>query len=254
MAIQASEALSRFLTQVNSIQKTIEIRDKLVQFGSQRPRGLSPTASELRHLVRQLGQSGMQPSLDGAVLLLAAAFEQFVWDVMVEYTADLPSIFPVYEDLPKSVRSANERLTGEALDRNRSRFTDYELQRFVENLRGCHAGSAPYLLNGEAIALNNRNLNARRLRELFSRLGVNDIWSVTGRTSTLKYWSGRGGAKVAISRAQSELGKLIQDRNQIAHRVGSIRVGSEGVRSYIIFERALANSLAKGLDDYAGSL
>lgn len=248
-------ALAEFLAHVRSIERTIELRDHLVEFGRVPPRQLNPTAAALRQSVRQIGVSGMQPNLDGSVLLVAAAFEQFVSDLIIAFAGDMPVKFPAYEDLPRAIRSANERLTGEALSRRRfSRFTAYQLQRFVSNLDNCLAGTAPYVLNGEAIALNDRNLNSATLRDLIRRLGVDNIWTVVASTRNLQNWSGRGGARTANSRAQNQLNELIDNRNQIAHRVGSTTLGPQVIRSYIRFVRVLTRSLVKGLEDYVGSL
>ena len=167
-------ALSEFLAQVKSIERTIELRDHLVAFGRVPSAPSNPTSAVLRRSVRQIGLSGMQPSLDGSVLLIAAALEQFVSDLMVAFVADLPTKVPEYTNLPHAIRSANERFTGEALSRSRQRFTEYDLQRFVRNLRDCHSGGN-YTLNGEAMALNDRNLTAGVLQDLISRLGIQDI-------------------------------------------------------------------------------
>ena len=249
-----SVALREFLAQVNSIERIIDIRDNLVQFGLEPTGSLPPAALEFRQLVRQVGQLGLQPALDGSVLLLAAAFEQFVWDVMVAHATRLPRVYPRYVDLPDAVRSSNERMTGQALSRNRSRFEDYERQLFVENLNGCHAGVTPYTLNGEAIAINERNLTVSIFNELFSRLGVKDIWDVIGSAQRLENWSGPGGADVAVSRAKNVLNEIVENRNSVAHRVGTTSLGSQVIRSYAEFERALAQSLVEGLEDYTASL
>lgn len=242
-------ALNEFLVRLRSIETTITLRDRLVAFGQQSPENLAPGARTLHRSVTRIGLAGLQPSLDGAVLLIAAALEQFVSDLMVAFAATLPNAVPDYNNLPNAIRSANERLTGEALSRNRSRFTNYELQRFVENLRNCHKGNVPYVLNGEAMALNDRNLRAGTLQDLISRLGIDDVWSVVASTRTLQRWSGRGGAKVAASRAKNHLNELITYRNQIAHRVSTPTLGPETIRSHIRFQRALARSMVKGLED-----
>ena len=247
-------ALHQFLDRVRSIERTLELRDYLEAFGQGSPRNLNTEARVFRRWVRQIGLSGLQPSLDGSVLLLAAAFEQFVSNLIIAFAAELPHIVQSYSDLPNAIQSANERFTGEALNDNRSRFTPSDRQRFVDNLRGCHAGLIPYVLNGEAIALNNRNLDSRTLRNLISRLGVDNIWKVIGTNRTLQRWSGPGGAQAARSRAQNRLNDLIEDRNRIAHRVGSSTPGPAVIRSYIEFQRALARSLTKGLDSYAKTL
>ena len=247
-------ALSEFLSRVESIEGTIELRDRLVDFGRLTIEDVGPQAALLHQSVRQLGLAGMQTSLNGSVLLLAAAFEQFVTDMLIAFTVSLPDIVPAYEDLPNAVRSANERLTGEALSRSQSRFTAYDLQRFVQNLGNCQSGFVPYVLNGEAMALNDRNLRVGRLRELIGRLGIPDIWSVVGSTQTLKDWSGPGGNETAETRAKNQLNELIENRNQIAHGIGSTTLGPEAILSYIEFERALARSLVSGLEDYATAL
>ena len=247
-------ALKDFLARVRSIERTIDLREQLVVYGQAPSRGLHPTATRLRRSVRRIGLSGMQPSLDGDVLLLVAAFEQFVTDLIVAFAARLPHIVPIYDDLPSAVQSANERLTGEALSNSRSRFAVYDLKRFIDNLRDCQAGVVPYVLNGEAMALNRRNLTPGTLKELFSRLGVDDIWAMAGATRVLKSWSGRGGAKAAQSRAKTQINELIETRNQIAHRVVRTTAGPELIRSHMRFERALARSLVKGLEHYADSL
>ena len=247
-------SLNGFLTQVRAIEQTLDLRDSMVVFGQDQASYLIPSAAMLRQSIRQIGLAGMQPSLDGSLLLIAAAFEQFVSDVIIEFTGAFPRIVPVYEDLPCAVRSANEQLTGAALSTNRSRFKEYELRRFIRNLRGCQSGVMPYVLNGEAIAFNSRNLSAGTLQNLISRVGVADIWSSVARTHHLISWSSSGSVSVAQSRAKNRLNELIEDRNQIAHRVGATTPGPEVVRSYIDFEEALARSLVEGLEDYAKSL
>ena len=185
-------ALDDFLGHVKAIERTLDLRDGLVMFGQEPVRQGAPAIAKVHRSVRKIGLSGLQPSLDGGVLLLVAALEQFVTDLIVDFSSLLPGIVPAYDDLPSAIRSANERLTGEALVDRRSRFSDYERERFVQNLRDCQQGVVPYVLNGEALALVNRNLNATVLEEVIGRLGIGDIWTVVSKTRTLQRWSGRG--------------------------------------------------------------
>lgn len=246
--------LDDFLAQVKSIERTLDLRDRLVYFGQQRPSNLNPSAIALRKLVRKTGQSGLQPTLDASVLLLTAAFEQFIADAMVAYTDNLPTIIPVYRNVPRAIRRANERYTGEALNQRRSRFEEYERRSFVENLRNCHAGIIPYVLNGKAIALNNRNMDSDNLEYLFNCLAVGNVWNLVSSTRSLQYWSGPGGARIAKALAKNRLNELISTRNDIAHRVGTANPGPQVVRNYIKFQRALARALVKGLENRAASL
>ena len=158
--------------------------------------------------------------------------------------------------MPNGIRSSNERLgTGEALSRrDRSRFGTYELRQFVENLRNCQAGVEPYVLNGVAIAQNDRNLKANILTNLFTRLGIQEIWTVIDTTRLLSNWPGLSGPSAAVSRAKNELNEFIDTRNEIAHSAGNTAPGPESLRSYINFQRVLAESLIEGLENYTKSL
>lgn len=248
------QALNGFVGRVETIERTLDLRNHLITFGQASPESLPIEGAELHRLVRGIGQAGMQPSLDGAVLLLTAALEQLVSDVIIAYAANLPNVYANYSDLPDGVRSANERLTGEALSASSNRFADYDLRRFVDNLSTCNSGNLPYMLNGEALALNNRNLTTGVLRDLISRVGVGNIWDLMGSTEVLKKWSGSESAGAAQSRAQVQLKELIDTRNQIAHRVGGANPGPDIVRSFVLFEKALARSLVEGLQNHVDSL
>ena len=249
-------ALNTFLARVESIDRTIDLRDRLIVFGQDSPDGLLPAAAELHFAVRAIGQAGMQPSLDGAVLLLAAALEQFVSDLIIAFASTMPTIVPVYDHLPERLRSANENMTGEALSARgyRNRFTDYDVQRFVHNLSSCRSGIGLYALNGEVLALHGGNLNPETLVELMGRLGVPNVWPSIGSIEAMKEWSEQENANTAGNLARNQLKELIDTRNQIAHSVGSATPGPDIIRSFIRFERALSQALVGLLHDYGNSL
>ena len=120
--------------------------------------------------------------LDGAILLLTAAFEQFISDLMIAYAENLPTVISAYSDLPATVRAANEGQTGVALSGDgfvSRRFTEFELRQIVTYLYDCQTGVTPYVLNGEALALNDRSLRVGVLQDLFSRL-VDQLLSIEG--------------------------------------------------------------------------
>ncbi len=249
-------ALRQFHNRVSSIEGTVDLRDSLVRIGSQTSESLDPAAEALRQLIRQIGQAGMQPSLDGSVLVLTAAFEQFIADVMIRYVEDLPTIIPAYADLPYAIRLSNERQTGVAITRDgifSDRFTDFELRQFVTNLKGCQDGVTLYVLNGEAIVLNDRNLRPGILQNLFSRLGIANIWTIVDPAPLLIIWPHLSGQEAVASRARNELNEIIETRNQIAHRAGSTTIGPDSLRSYISFQRRLAEALVEGLENHTRS-
>ena len=225
-------------------------------FGQVSPENLPSEGEHLHLLIGEISERGLQPILNGSVLLLSSALEQFVSDVIIAFTETLPNIIVDYRDLPERIRNANERMTGEAISdgRFRNRFADYVLQNFVANLMNCQAGKLPYVLNGEALVLHNRNLNPDTLRELTGRLGIQHIWDKVGSTEALKEWATKEDAEPGESIARTRLDELIETRNQIAHGVGNANPGSTVVRNFSRFETALATSLVEVLTTYAGAL
>ena len=243
-------ALNMFLSHVDTIENVIHLRDNVVSFGREPLGAVGPSTAELHQLVRTIRESGLQPMLNGSVLLLAAATEQFVKDVMIAYLRQLPRIVPVYIDLPGSIRAANEQWTGEVLTSGHPELGPSDIARFVRNLKDCLSGTMPYTLNGEAIALNDRNLDARRLRVLMGRLGIDRIWGLIGNCVAVKQWSGQNLGNVAASRAQALHNEFIENRNHIAHRVGNVEPGPDLVLRYIDLWKALARSLVESLETF----
>ena len=250
------QALSEFQGRVVSIERTIDLLDALLEFGQALPESVPPEGAKLHHVVGEIRQAGLQPILNGSVLLLAAALEQFITDIIVAFSGNLPNIVSKYENLPERILLNNERMTGQAIgdDRYRNRFEVYERPRLIENLRNCQAGKVPYVLNGEALALHNRNLNPDTLQELTGRLGIRDLWGKIGSAEALQEWATQEYAEPGNSIASTRLKEFIKARNQIAHGVGNASLGSNVVRNFLRFEIALAKSLLEVLTNYAGSL
>ena len=250
------EELSIFLARVESIQRNIGLYDQLITFGQLSAEDVPIAGIELHRIIRDTGQSGMQSSLNGSVLLLSAALEQFINDVILAFAQDIPNLVPDYKDLPKKLRDANEQMTGEALSigRYRRRFSDYQRQSFVENLSNCQNGTGGYMINGEVLALHHSNMGPETLGQLTGRLGIENVWRQIVSTDYLKEWAKRENVEPTQSHAQNQLKELIDTRNQIAHRVGVADPGPRVVRSFVDFERALARSLVAVLSNHADSL
>ena len=250
------QALSEFQDRVVSIERTIDLLDALLEFGQALPESVPLEGAKLHDVVGEIRQAGLQPLLNGSVLLLAAALEQFVTDIIVAFSSSLPSIVSKYDNLPERIRSYNEQMTGQAIGdgRYRNRFEAYELPRLIENLRNCQAGKVPYVLNGEALALHNRNLNPDTLRELTGRLGIRELWDKIGSAEALQEWATQDDVEPSNSIARTRLEEIIKARNQIAHSVGNASPGSNVVRNFLRFETALAKSLVEVFTNYACSL
>ena len=99
------QALSEFQGRVVSIERTIDLLDALLEFGQALPESVPPEGAKLHHVVGEIRQAGLQPILNGSVLLLAAALEQFVTDIIAAFSGNLPNIVSKYENLPERILS-----------------------------------------------------------------------------------------------------------------------------------------------------
>lgn len=241
-------ALETLFSRVKTIERNVKRNDLLIDFARSRPGAQNETALRLRRVTRREGTAGLQPNLDGSVLLICATFEQFVSDVVVAFCGRLPLQVPIYINLPLVIRRAHEIRTGEALAGRRGRFTDFERAVFVSNLDGCHRGQVPYTINGEALASTDRNLTSNQLRDLLQRLTVQQVWDKLSRVSALRNWSGRGWVRTR-SLAIDELNRFMEERNQLAHTAGFAVVSSGDVLSYVKFIRALGKAVVTILTD-----
>lgn len=174
-------------------------------------------------------------------------------DLVIAFCGSLAMQVPKYVDLPQGIRSANERQTGQALTDRRGRFAEFKRREFVDNLSVCQNDQVPYTLNGEAMAITDRNLTSVELRTLLERLALRDTWQRLSRTGALKYWSGRGW-ETTLSLATNQLNQLMEERNRIAHSAGATAIGYGDILSYLRFMRALGRALVTVLSSHLATM
>ena len=114
LAVQ--DALDIFLEELTHLKGYLALTEEIIAFGSTSETvGLPGQIAALKVNIQTAGSRVFQFTFDGAILILAANFEQFVTNTAVRFLETLPSHVPRYEGLPERIRDSNERYTGEAL-------------------------------------------------------------------------------------------------------------------------------------------
>ncbi len=244
-------SLLTFQSELGKLKLYLSVMDKVIRFGSTNTTSSWPAeADDLTKVVRASGLPVFQTSFDGALLSLAADFEQFISGIVSEFLDVLPSRITRYEDLPEKIRSCNEQLTGEVLVK-KGRYASLDGHKLVKNLHDCLDGIQPYMLNTEAILIIERNLTSRELADFLQRFGIRQFWEKISEDAKLQKWAGTTDSPNTLPRIQGKLNEFISDRNAVAHQGSSvISVGPSVILSYIEYFEALAPALLSMFEQY----
>src|ERR1700726_4912210 len=147
-----------------------------------------------------------------------AAYEQFVNDLVSNYVALLPQLYESYDDLPEGV-SINHRIgLGQILIKigSRKQYKRLEESAVIRALASGLAGSSGYSLVPEAFTAGQRNYKFDVLVELFSQLGIENFGQrIVRHPEVINFMRTTRGESDTV---QGELGKLVDYRNEAAHR------------------------------------
>ncbi len=249
-------ALLAFQSSLAHLQIHLALTERIVAFGRGDPTAIAdPDAAQLATAVRNTGSQVFQISFDGAVLSLAASFEEFVTTLAERCLDMLPGVIARYEDLPVGISDANVKYTGEVLT-HATRYQHLDPAHLVANLNSCFAGGTPYRLNSQALSLLDRNPGPTVLQEyLGERLGLKDLWNRISSCETINEWGQARTPNDTRAKAEAKLKEFMSDRNNIAHRgYGYQTLGPSSIRAYVLYFEALAPALVTTCEQHLSSL
>ncbi|WP_204104470.1 MULTISPECIES: MAE_28990/MAE_18760 family HEPN-like nuclease [Spirulina sp. CCY15215] len=166
------------------------------------------------------------------VTRLYAIYESFVENLITEWIRNLPSLFSKYSDLSERIKTTHQegisKLLNELL-KEKSRFKDTVfLQDISQSFYSCIANESKYQLISEAFVLYSQNLRSQELGELLTKAGISPVKPVKKDSKNLSAWNWiakhRNIKKIVENQKDVEnetrerLDKLIDDRNNAAHR------------------------------------
>ena len=174
-----------------------------------------------------------------------AAYEQFVNDLVSSYVALLPQLYESYDELPEGV-SINHRIgLGQILIKigSRKQYKQLEESAVIRALASGLAGSSGYSLVPEAFTADQRNYKFDVLVELFSQLGIENFGQrIVRHPEVINFMRTTRGESDTV---QGELGKLVDYRNEAAHRTVDNIVAVDEIREMGAFICVVGDALAE---------
>jgi len=145
---------------------------------------------------------------------LYALYESFVFDVIRQWLSFLPSIYPVWDDLPQKLGSNYRAAIGSVLQKyGGSRTENLTEKSLIEGLYFGVSGRSDYTFISDAFFIGLPNLRKADLIDLCRKVGLPDIDSWFSNTN-----SALGILCVANSfSVEGQLKNLIEYRNDCAH-------------------------------------
>lgn len=164
------------------------------------------------------------PVLSGALLLyLAGRFEYFVRQTVETVALDMVDEVKSYVELPEALRNELSARTLEVVQNpRRFGFDQKEAETFLIGLaKNLNGDDNPLRISSAVLSITEANMKDRVLAELTKRVGMESVWKELGKQARLKTELGTSGDGETTSAAQTQLNKLMDDRNQIAHPTNS---------------------------------
>ena len=205
--------LSTFQDELARIKAYVLVSEQTIQFGSTPISGAGTEVGSFQGNIRAAGLRVFRTSFDGALLILAASFEQFAIGMVTRFLEVLPVHILNYNELPESIRESNERATGDALSGRLPNYLQINRGDMVRNLFNCYQGLTPYVLNSQAIASSERNFTSPELAVFLRRIDVTQLWQQVSENAPMQSWVGANDAGGAFPKVQVKLNEFIIDRN-----------------------------------------
>lgn len=189
---------------------------------SESARGLHNTSREVRTDL---------PVLVGSLLLYACGrFEYFVGELVRTVADNEVAKADSYASLPKEVReSLRARLLivlGEPGKYSHLRLTDQILAETLSRIVTADEGEVPSSIPTEILSSTDANMRSQVLKEVFSRVGMKDVWGDISKQAPLRTHFSAANESACRSAATNFLDELMRLRNSIAHPTSALEFPS----------------------------
>ena len=212
-------------------------------------------AAEIRLKVGT-GGSKKQFDYNAIIVSLYGLFEQFIEEIIGEYSTNLQRSCQTYADLPERLRKAHSEMTVELLPRlEHNRYKGrLQIQQVIANMHSCLSGDQAYSLNLEALRQHSANFRADVLGKMLKRLGIEQVLIKLPKYDPFKSYLSRTFPNQRLQGLTPEaiyapLDDLAERRNDVAHGVTSDILSLEIMIDRVNFLLALGRSLATLVDE-----
>jgi hypothetical protein len=178
-----------------------------------------------------------------AVTRLYAIFENFIENLVTEYLGFLPSLYPIYDELPQKIRTQHRIGIAQILQKIGKEGLYKEISE-AKVIEGLAAGlfSNGYSLYGKAFLVDPQNYRAEMVRQIFGYLDFVDIWAgVEKHPEVINFMTSRD----ANETPRTLLKKLVEDRNIASHTSSSSTWSIGEMKAIAFFLEAVTIALCQ---------
>jgi hypothetical protein len=179
-----------------------------------------------------------------AIGRIYAAFELSIIELVEEYAAIAPRVFPQYSDLHEDLRTNYRVGIGHVLSKwsaNHSAYGQVAENAIAAGLADGLRGSS-YTLLPDAFLTDSDNYRPDTLNRVFRRIGFADAYSTVSKNPEIDDFCTN--SLFGSHTAESYLTKLVRDRNDAAHGNVSQVAAIGELRNYAKFTYLVASALA----------
>lgn len=247
----SDEILEDFKNDLNRLQKILSFMELIQTFTTlQLPDSDGTTERDTINSIHNLSRQCHSDFLvvSGAIVLyLGGRFEYFVRERFEQASAEIASKCNKFCEMPKAMQQNLIKLTAEVmLSPRKYGHGDRGVESFVKilaNNLGADQGIAA--INHKCLSITTENMRPDIVRDLFKRIGLDDIWKAIGEQAAIKSYFAIAQSDAATAKAREVLNDVMELRNQIAHPSASVTWPAiPKVRSYIEFFHVIAPVLS----------
>lgn len=179
-----------------------------------------------------------------AVTRLYAIYESFVEDLVRDWLAILPTIYPNYLDLDERIRNTHQIGVGQLLiNLHKNRYQHLSIEEVVSGIfYGTQVGNK-YELLPDSFLIHEQNLRKEILDKLFADAGILNAWHWLEKHRAIKNFvqENRGNQNTA----EGEINELISYRNDSAHGTPQDILSANSLLELCDFLNALCEALTE---------
>ena len=221
--------LEDFKKDLNRLKKLLNFIDSVRAFSArQAPQVAGDDFAEHSKALHTLSKEchGDFLILSGAIVLyLGGRFEYFVRERFEEGCDNIAGKCVKFSNMPKPMQENLIKLTAEVmLSPRKYGHGEKGVESFVKNL-AANMGADQGLtdVNRRCLSITTDNMRPDLVRDLFKRIGLDDIWKSVGEQAAVKAHFALAQSDAATARTKEYLNEIMDTRNQIAHPSANVQ-------------------------------
>jgi len=192
-----------------------------------------------------------------SILYLCGRFEDLVRALFEDLCMRLVRRANSYSNLPKKMRDNLPIYTAKVVYEPRKYgHAENGVRHFVNTLaQNLSVDAVISEVNHKCLSITEANMRADVLSELYSRIGVNNLWEQISSQTSVKVYFEDQHAKSVENMAKEKLNAVMDLRNKVAHPSGQISWPSDdAVRDYVKYFDNIGRALGEAVELYEVTL